>query len=205
MKYEKLIRIPAKKHVWPEDKDIDFEAYDTKMADEAFKEVVNWFGEADTRAKELESELSDLKKEKAKDHKELTKTITDLTAKNTELTTSVDTLTWKNKELENKIMTLTCELEDAKGKVLTSNSNFNQLSNKVNDLYEELEKEIANKKKLWAELDETKTACLEKDNKLKIERELKEKLETKLNTIEKTMATLSDTINFYNEWKKNDK
>lgn len=205
MKYEKLIRIPAKKHVWPEDKDIDFEAYDTKMADEAFNEVVNWFGEADTRAKELESELSDLKKEKSKDHKELTKTITDLTAKNTELTTTVDTLTWKNKELENKIMTLTCELEDAKGKVLTSNSNFNQLSNKVNDLYEELENEIANKKKLWAELDETKTACLEKDNKLKIERELKEKFETKLNTIEKTMATLSDTINFYNEWKKNEK
>lgn len=205
MKYEKLIRIPAKKHVWPEDKDIDFEAYDTKMADDAFKEVVNWFGEADTRAKELESELSDLKKEKSKDHKELSKTITDLTAKNTELTTTVDTLTWKNKELENKIMTLTCELEDAKSKVLTSNSNFNQLSNKVNDLYEELEKEISNKKKLWAELDETKTACLEKDNKLKIERELKEKFETKLNTIEKTMATLSDTINFYNEWKKNEK
>lgn len=205
MKYEQLIRIPAKKHVWPEDKDVDFEAYDTKMADEAFKEVVNWYSEADTRAKELESELSELKKEKTKDHKELTKTITDLTKNNTELTTKVDTLTWKNGELENKIMSLTCELEDAKGKVLTSNSNFNQLSNKVNDLYKELETEIANKKKLWAELDEVKTACLEKDNKLKIERELKEKFETKLNTIEKTMKTLSDTINFYNEWKKNEK
>ena len=40
MKYEKLIRIDATKTVWPENKTENFEAYETKAADEAFKELI---------------------------------------------------------------------------------------------------------------------------------------------------------------------
>ena len=85
MKYEKLIRIAARKTVWPENKEQEFEAYETKAADEAFDEVMAWYKDADTKSKALENELFETKTEKIAFEKELKKTIEDLTKQNLEL------------------------------------------------------------------------------------------------------------------------
>lgn len=205
MKYEKLIRIVAKKTVWPENKEQEFEAYETKAADEAFNEVMAWYKDADTKSKSLENELFETKTELLAEKSKSTETINVLTNKNTELETLNQSNYYKIENLTNELNNLKFEYENAKNQILTANSNFTNLTDKLNKSYENANKQDRKIEMLTDSLEEAENKVEYKQAEIdRLTIELKS-LNDKYNTLTRTLNQISEIANYYNEWKKSNK
>ena len=192
----------AKKTVWPENKEQEFEAYDTKEADEAFEEIMAWYKDAETKAKALDNELFETKAELNAERITSTKTIDDLKAKNKELEDSNTSYYYKTENLTNEVNRLKTDYENAKNQLLVANSNFANLTDKLNKSYEFGQKQDNKIEMLTNSLEEAenKLAAKESDyDKLQIELNA---LNDKYNTLTRTLNQINELANFYNEWKK---
>lgn len=202
MKYEKLIRMVAKKTVWPENKEQEFEAYDTKEADEAFEEIMAWYKDAETKAKALDNELFETKAELNAERITSTKTIDDLKAKNKELEDSNTSYYYKTENLTNEVNRLKTDYENAKNQLLVANSNFANLTDKLNTSYELAQKQDNKIEILTSSLEEAENKLAEKDTELYTTNKELELLKDKYNTLTRTLNQISELANFYNQWKK---
>jgi chromosome segregation ATPase len=202
MKYEKLIRMVAKKTVWPENKEQEFEAYDTKEADEAFEEIMAWYKDAETKAKALDNELFETKAELNAERITSTKTIDDLKAKNKELEDSNTSYYYKTENLTNEVNRLKTDYENAKNQLLVANSNFANLTDKLNKSYEFGQKQDNKIEMLTNSLEEAENKLAEKDTELYTTNKELELLKDKYNTLTRTLNQISELANFYNQWKK---
>ena len=202
MKYEKLIRMVAKKTVWPENKEQEFEAYDTKEADEAFEEILAWYKDAETKANALDNELFETRTELNAERLTSTKTIDDLKAKNKELEDSNTSYFYKTENLTSEVNRLKTDYENAKNQLLVANSNFASLTDKLNKSYELAQKQDNKIELLTSSLEEAENKLSEKDTELDtISKEL-ESLKDKYNTLTRTLNQINELANFYNQWKK---
>lgn len=202
MKYEKLIRMIAKKTVWPENKEQEFEAYDTKEADEAFEEIMAWYKDAETKAKALDNELFETKAELNAERITSTKTIDDLKAKNKELEDSNTSYYYKTENLTSEVNRLKTDYENAKNQLLVANSNFANLTDKLNNSYEFGQKQDNKIEMLTNSLEEAENKLAEKDTELYTTNKELELLKDKYNTLTRTLNQINELANFYNEWKK---
>ena len=202
MKYEKLIRMVAKKTVWPENKEQEFEAYDTKEADEAFEEIMAWYKDAETKAKALDNELFETKAELGAEKITSTKTIEDLKAKNKELEDSNTSYYYKTENLTSEVNRLKTDYENAKNQLLVANSNFASLTDKLNKSYELGQNQDNKIEMLTNSLEEAENKLSEKDTELYITNKELELLKDKYNTLTRTLNQINELANFYNEWKK---
>jgi chromosome segregation ATPase len=202
MKYEKLIRMVAKKTVWPENKEQEFEAYDTKEADEAFEEIMAWYKDAETKAKALDNELFETKAELNAERITSTKTIDDLKAKNKELEDSNTSYYYKTENLTSEVNRLKTDYENAKNQLLVANSNFANLTDKLNTSYELGQKQDNKIEILTNSLEEAENKLAEKDTELYTTNKELELLKDKYNTLTRTLNQINELANFYNEWKK---
>ena len=202
MKYEKLNRIPAKKTVWPENKEQEFEAYDTKEADEAFEEIMAWYKDAETKAKALDNELFETKAELNAERITSTKTIDDLKAKNKELEDNNTSYYYKTENLTNEVNRLKTDYENAKNQLLVANSNFANLTDKLNKSYEFGQKQDNKIEMLTNSLEEAENKLAEKDTELYTTNKELELLKDKYNTLTRTLNQINELANFYNQWKK---
>lgn len=192
----------AKKTVWPENKEQEFEAYDTKEADEAFEEIMAWYKDAETKAKALDNELFETKAELNAERITSTKTIDDLKAKNKELEDSNTSYYYKTENLTSEVNRLKNDYENAKNQLLVANSNFANLTDKLNTSYELAQKQDNKIEMLTSSLEEAenKLAAKESDyDKLQIELNA---LNDKYNTLTRTLNQINELANFYNQWKK---
>lgn len=202
MKYEKLIRMIAKKTVWPENKEQEFEAYDTKEADEAFEEIMAWYKDAETKANALDNELFETKSELNAERITSTKTIDDLKAKNKELEDSNTSYYYKTENLTSEVNRLKTDYENAKNQLLVANSNFANLTDKLNNSYEFGQKQDNKIEMLTNSLEEAENKLAEKDTELYTTNKELELLKDKYNTLTRTLNQINELANFYNEWKK---
>jgi len=202
MKYEKLIRMVAKKTVWPENKEQEFEAYDTKEADEAFEEIMAWYKDAETKAKALDNELFETKAELNAERITSTKTIDDLKAKNKELEDSNTSYYYKTENLTSEVNRLKTDYENAKNQLLVANSNFANLTDKLNTSYELGQKQDNKIEMLTNSLEEAENKLAEKDTELYTKNKELELLKDKYNTLTRTLNQINELANFYNQWKK---
>lgn len=202
MKYEKLIRMVAKKTVWPENKEQEFEAYDTKEADEAFEEIMAWYKDAETKANALDNELFETKAELNAERITSTKTIDDLKAKNKELEDSNTSYYYKTENLTSEVNRLKTDYENAKNQLLVANSNFANLTDKLNTSYELAQKQDNKIEMLTSSLEEAENKLSEKDTELYTTNKELELLKDKYNTLTRTLNQINELANFYNEWKK---
>lgn len=202
MKYEKLIRMVAKKTVWPENKEQEFEAYDTKEADEAFEEIMAWYKDAETKAKALDNELFETKAELNTERITSTKTIDDLKAKNKELEDSNTSYYYKTENLTSEVNRLKADYENAKNQLLVANSNFANLTDKLNTSYELGQKQDNKIEMLTNSLEEAENKLAEKDTELYTTNKELELLKDKYNTLTRTLNQINELANFYNQWKK---
>ena len=202
MKYEKLIRMVAKKTVWPENKEQEFEAYDTKEADEAFEEIMAWYKDAETKANALDNELFETKAELNAERITSTKTIDDLKAKNKELEDSNTSYYYKTENLTSEVNRLKTDYENAKNQLLVANSNFASLTDKLNKSYELGQNQDNKIEMLTNSLEEAENKLSEKDTELYITNKELELLKDKYNTLTRTLNQINELANFYNEWKK---
>ena len=202
MKYEKLIRMVAKKTVWPENKEQEFEAYDTKEADEAFEEIMAWYKDAETKANALDNELFETRTELNAERITSTKTIDDLKAKNKELEDSNTSYYYKTENLTSEVNRLKTDYENAKNQLLVANSNFASLTDKLNKSYELAQKQDNKIEILTSSLEEAENKLSEKDTELNTTIKELESLKDKYNTLTRTLNQINELANFYNEWKK---
>ena len=202
MKYEKLIRMVAKKTVWPENKEQEFEAYDTKEADEAFEEIMAWYKDAETKANALDNELFETKAELNAERITSTKTIDDLKAKNKELEDSNTSYYYKTENLTSEVNRLKTDYENAKNQLLVANSNFASLTDKLNKSYELAQKQDNKIEILTSSLEEAENKLSEKDTELNTTIKELESFKDKYNTLTRTLNQINELANFYNEWKK---
>jgi len=202
MKYEKLIRMVAKKTVWPENKEQEFEAYDTKEADEAFEEIMAWYKDAETKAKALDNELFETKAELNAERITSTKTIDDLKTKNKELEDSNTSYYYKTENLTSEVNRLKTDYENAKNQLLVANSNFANLTDKLNTSYELGQKQDNKIEMLTNSLEEAENKLAEKDTELYTKNKELELLKDKYNTLTRTLNQINELANFYNQWKK---
>lgn len=202
MKYEKLIRMVAKKTVWPENKEQEFEAYDTKEADEAFEEIMAWYKDAETKANALDNELFETKAELNAERITSTKTIDDLKAKNKELEDSNTSYYYKTENLTSEVNRLKTDYENAKNQLLVANSNFTNLTDKLNTSYELAQKQDNKIEMLTSSLEEAENKLSEKDTELYMTNKELELLKDKYNTLTRILNQINELANFYNEWKK---
>ena len=192
----------AKKTVWPENKEQEFEAYDTKEADEAFEEIMAWYKDAETKAKALDNELFETKAELNAERITSTKTIDDLKAKNKELEDSNTSYYYKTENLTNEVNRLKTDYENAKNQLLVANSNFANLTDKLNKSYEFGQKQDNKIEMLTSSLEEAENKLAEKDTELYTTNKELELLKDKYNTLTRTLNQISELANFYNQWKK---
>lgn len=192
----------AKKTVWPENKEQEFEAYDTKEADEAFEEIMAWYKDAETKAKALDNELFETKAELNAERITSTKTIDDLKAKNKELEDSNTSYYYKTENLTNEVNRLKTDYENAKNQLLVANSNFANLTDKLNKSYEFGQKQDNKIEMLTNSLEEAENKLAEKDTELYTTNKELELLKDKYNTLTRTLNQISELANFYNQWKK---
>ena len=202
MKYEKLIRMVAKKTVWPENKEQEFEAYDTKEADEAFEEIMAWYKDAETKANALDNELFETKAELNAERITSTKTIDDLKTKNKELEDSNTSYYYKTENLTSEVNRLKTDYENAKNQLLVANSNFANLTDKLNTSYELGQKQDNKIEMLTNSLEEAENKLAEKDTELYTKNKELELLKDKYNTLTRTLNQINELANFYNQWKK---
>ena len=192
----------AKKTVWPENKEQEFEAYDTKEADEAFEEILAWYKDAETKANALDNELFETRTELNAERLTSTKTIDDLKAKNKELEDSNTSYYYKTENLTSEVNRLKADYENAKNQLLVANSNFANLTDKLNTSYELAQKQDNKIEMLTSSLEEAENKLSEKDTELyTISKEL-ESLKDKYNTLTRTLNQINELANFYNQWKK---
>ena len=192
----------AKKTVWPENKEQEFEAYDTKEADEAFEEIMAWYKDAETKAKALDNELFETKAELNTERITSTKTIDDLKAKNKELEDSNTSYYYKTENLTNEVNRLKTDYENAKNQLLVANSNFANLTDKLNKSYEFGQKQDNKIEMLTSSLEEAENKLAEKDTELYTKNKELELLKDKYNTLTRTLNQINELANFYNQWKK---
>jgi chromosome segregation ATPase len=192
----------AKKTVWPENKEQEFEAYDTKEADEAFEEIMAWYKDAETKAKALDNELFETKAELNAERITSTKTIDDLKAKNKELEDSNTSYYYKTENLTSEVNRLKTDYENAKNQLLVANSNFANLTDKLNTSYELGQKQDNKIEMLTNSLEEAENKLAEKDTELYTTNKELELLKDKYNTLTRTLNQINELANFYNEWKK---
>lgn len=202
MKYEKLIRIVAKKTVWPENKEQEFEAYDTKEADEAFEEIMAWYKDAETKSKALDNELFETKAELGAEKITSTKTIEDLKTKNKELEDSNTSYYYKTENLTSEVNRLKTDYENAKNQLLVANSNFANLTDKLNKSYELAQKQDNKIDMLTNSLEDAENKLAEKENELNVLNDKLNKLNDKYDTLTKTLDKINELSNYYNQWKK---
>lgn len=192
----------AKKTVWPENKEQEFEAYDTKEADEAFEEIVAWYKDAETKANALDNELFETRTELNAERITSTKTIDDLKEKNKELEDSNTSYYYKTENLSSEVNKLKIDYENAKNQLLVANSNFANLTDKLNKSYELAQRQDNKIEMLTSSLEEAENKLSEKDTELDtISKEL-ESLKDKYNTLTRTLNQINELANFYNQWKK---
>lgn len=192
----------AKKTVWPENKEQEFEAYDTKEADEAFEEIMAWYKDAETKAKALDNELFETKSELNAERITSTKTIDDLKAKNKELEDSNTSYYYKTENLTSEVNRLKADYENAKNQLLVANSNFANLTDKLNTSYELGQKQDNKIEMLTNSLEEAENKLAEKDTELYTTNKELELLKDKYNTLTRTLNQINELANFYNQWKK---
>lgn len=192
----------AKKTVWPENKEQEFEAYDTKEADEAFEEIMAWYKDAETKAKALDNELFETKAELNTERISSTKTIDDLKAKNKELEDSNTSYYYKTENLTSEVNRLKADYENAKNQLLVANSNFANLTDKLNTSYELGQKQDNKIEMLTSSLEEAENKLAEKDTELYTTNKELELLKDKYNTLTRTLNQINELANFYNQWKK---
>ena len=192
----------AKKTVWPENKEQEFEAYDTKEADEAFEEIMAWYKDAETKAKALDNELFETKAELNTERITSTKTIDDLKAKNKELEDSNTSYYYKTENLTSEVNRLKADYENAKNQLLVANSNFANLTDKLNKSYEFGQKQDNKIEMLTSSLEEAENKLAEKDTELYTTNKELELLKDKYNTLTRTLNQINELANFYNQWKK---
>lgn len=192
----------AKKTVWPENKEQEFEAYDTKEADEAFEEILAWYKDAETKAKALDNELFETKAELNAERITSTKTIDDLKAKNKELEDSNTSYYYKTENLTSEVNRLKTDYENAKNQLLVANSNFANLTDKLNTSYELAQKQDNKIEILTSSLEEAENKLAEKDTELYTTKKELELLKDKYNTLTRTLNQINELANFYNQWKK---
>lgn len=192
----------AKKTVWPENKEQEFEAYDTKEADEAFEEIMAWYKDAETKAKALDNELFETKAELNTERITSTKTIDDLKAKNKELEDSNTSYYYKTENLTSEVNRLKADYENAKNQLLVANSNFANLTDKLNTSYELGQKQDNKIEMLTNSLEEAENKLAEKDTELYTTNKELELLKDKYNTLTRTLNQINELANFYNQWKK---
>lgn len=192
----------AKKTVWPENKEQEFEAYDTKEADEAFEEIMAWYKDAETKAKALDNELFETKAELNTERITSTKTIDDLKAKNKELEDSNTSYYYKTENLTSEVNRLKADYENAKNQLLVANSNFANLTDKLNTSYELGQKQDNKIEMLTSSLEEAENKLAEKDTELYTTNKELELLKDKYNTLTRTLNQINELANFYNQWKK---
>lgn len=202
MNYEELTVIKARKTVWPENKVVEFDAYDKKEADDAYKEVMNWYSEKDKTLTNLEKVHADTVKELKKITKTNKETVDKLTKENTKLTNELSEINNKNYLLEQVKLNLEKELSNSKDSLMTANYNFSEMSNRLNDTLKMLEnsnKDNTNNKYQIEKLKEEKETLLKETEVLKKELE---KLKEELTSAESTFSKISSLAAYYNEWKK---
>ena len=192
----------AKKTVWPENKEQEFEAYDTKEADEAFEEIMAWYKDAETKAKALDNELFETKAKLNAERITSTKTIDDLKAKNKELEDSNTSYYYKTENLTSEVNRLKADYENAKNQLLVANSNFANLTDKLNTSYELGQKQDNKIEMLTSSLEEAENKLAEKDTELYTTNKELELLKDKYNTLTRTLNQINELANFYNQWKK---
>lgn len=192
----------AKKTVWPENKEQEFEAYDTKEADEAFEEIMAWYKDAETKANALDNELFETRTELNAERITSTKTIDDLKAKNKELEDSNTSYYYKTENLTSEVNRLKTDYENAKNQLLVANSNFANLTDKLNTSYELAQKQDNKIEVLTNSLEEAENKLSEKDTELYTTNKELELLKDKYNTLTRTLNQINELANFYNEWKK---
>lgn len=192
----------AKKTVWPENKEQEFEAYDTKEADEAFEEIMAWYKDAETKANALDNELFETKAELNAERITSTKTIDDLKAKNKELEDSNTSYYYKTENLTSEVNRLKTDYENAKNQLLVANSNFANLTDKLNTSYELAQKQDNKIEMLTSSLEEAENKLSEKDTELYTTNKELELLKDKYNTLTRTLNQINELANFYNQWKK---
>lgn len=192
----------AKKTVWPENKEQEFEAYDTKEADEAFEEILAWYKDAETKANALDNELFDTRTELNAERISSTKTIDDLKAKNKELEDSNTSYYYKTENLTSEVNRLKADYENAKNQLLVANSNFANLTDKLNTSYELGQKQDNKIEMLTNLLEEAENKLAEKDTELYTTNKELELLKDKYNTLTRTLNQINELANFYNQWKK---
>lgn len=192
----------AKKTVWPENKEQEFEAYDTKEADEAFEEILAWYKDAETKANALDNELFETRTELNAERITSTKTIDDLKAKNKELEDSNTSYFYKTENLTSEVNRLKTDYENAKNQLLVANSNFANLTDKLNTSYELGQKQDNKIEILTSSLEEAENKLAEKDTELYTTNKELELLKDKYNTLTRTLNQINELANFYNEWKK---
>ena len=202
MKYEKLIRMVARKTVWPENKEQEFEAYDTKEADEAFEEIMAWYKDAETKANALDNELFETRTELNAERITSTKTIDDLKEKNKELEDSNTSYYYKTENLTSEVNRLKTDYENAKNQMLVANSNFANLTDKLNKSYEFAQRQDNKIEMLTSALEEAENKLSEKDTELDTTIKELESLKDKYNTLTRTLNQINELANFYNQWKK---
>lgn len=192
----------AKKTVWPENKEQEFEAYDTKEADEAFEEIVAWYKDAETKANALDNELFDTRTELNAERITSSKTIDDLKAKNKELEDSNTSYYFKTENLSSEVNKLKIDYENAKNQLLVANSNFANLTDKLNKSYELAQRQDNKIEMLTSALEEAENKLSEKDTELATTIKELETLKDKYNTLTRTLNQINELANFYNQWKK---
>ena len=192
----------ARKTVWPENKEQEFEAYDTKEADEAFEEIMAWYKDAETKANALDNELFETRTELNAERITSTKTIDDLKAKNKELEDSNTSYYYKTENLTSEVNRLKSDYENAKNQLLVANSNFANLTDKLNTSYELAQKQDNKIEMLTSSLEEAENKLSEKDTELYTTNKELELLKDKYNTLTRTLNQINELANFYNEWKK---
>ena len=202
MKYEKLIRMVARKTVWPENKEQEFEAYDTKEADEAFEEIMAWYKDAETKANSLDNELFETRTELNAERITSSKTIDDLKEKNKELEDSNTSYYYKTENLTSEVNRLKSDYENAKNQLLVANSNFANLTDKLNKSYEFAQRQDNKIEMLTSALEEAENKLSEKDIELDTTIKELESLKDKYNTLTRTLNQINELANFYNQWKK---
>ena len=192
----------AKKTVWPENKEQEFEAYDTKEADEAFEEIMAWYKDAESKANALDNELFETRTELNAERITSTKTIDDLKEKNKELEDSNTSYYYKTENLTSEVNKLKSDYENAKNQLLVANSNFANLTDKLNKSYEFAQRQDNKIEMLTSALEEAENKLSEKDTELDTTIKELESLKDKYNTLTRTLNQINELANFYNQWKK---
>ena len=202
MKYEKLNKIPAKRTIWPENTVVDFDAYESKSADEAFDELVKWYTDAKNLSEKLAKELADTKDVLAKTIQENTKTVSDATTEAVQNKAEADKLAWKNQELESQLNEAKKALNETNARLVATQTDFNAMVNRINNSTEQNNSLQANVLKLQEENTRLKNDLVAQQNTNKDLDANYNKALNQLSEVEKTFESITELISFYKEWKK---